>query len=150
MITVDGSAFRQSLGALSLDLDRAAADALEDAVREAEQHAFATRLFNDQTQRLRSSTKGTIDRGKLTARLRNATKYAAYVEEGTRPHEIRARRARVLAFQVGGQTVYRARVMHPGTKPRPFMRQAGEVGTTVLERSLHANVDHAITHSNAA
>lgn len=41
---------------------------------------------------------------------------ATFTEEGTSPHVIVPRRAKVLAFQVGGRTVFARRVNHPGTK----------------------------------
>lgn len=51
--------------------------------------------------------------------------YAAYVEFGTQPHEIRPKRPDgVLRFQVNGQWVYAKVVHHPGTKPEPFVRPA--------------------------
>ena len=52
--------------------------------------------------------------------------YAAAVHEGSRPHIIRPRRAQALRFEVGGRTVYARMVRHPGTKARPFLRNAAE------------------------
>jgi HK97 gp10 family phage protein len=50
--------------------------------------------------------------------------YGVYQEFGTKgPYEIKPKRAGgVLAFQIGGKTVFAKRVMHPGIKPHPFMR----------------------------
>jgi len=50
--------------------------------------------------------------------------YALAVHDGTRPHTVRPRRARVLRFVAGGEVVFAARVHHPGTRPRPFLREA--------------------------
>lgn len=50
--------------------------------------------------------------------------YAAFVNDGTRPHVIRPKRAKVLRFTVGGQVVYAKVVNHPGTKPNPFLDRA--------------------------
>jgi hypothetical protein len=67
-------------------------------------------------------------------------KYAPYVEYGTRPHIIRPKNARVLAWESGfrGMTTskggkryyanktsanFAAYVNHPGTKPNPFMER---------------------------
>lgn len=47
-----------------------------------------------------------------------------YVLGGTRPHVIRPVRARALRFTVGTQTVYAKVVMHPGTQPNNFLRDA--------------------------
>lgn len=50
--------------------------------------------------------------------------YAPFVNDGTRPHQIRPRRAQVLRFTVGGQVVFARVVNHPGTKPNPFLDRA--------------------------
>lgn len=51
--------------------------------------------------------------------------YALYVHEGTRPHLILPRRpGGTLAFQMDGRTVFARSVHHPGTKARPFLRNA--------------------------
>lgn len=68
--------------------------------------------------------------------------YAAFVEFGTRPHEIRPKNGRLLAWQSGGaggsyataasgrqyykpgaagNTVFAGKVNHPGTKAKPYM-----------------------------
>lgn len=62
----------------------------------------------------------------VTGSVHAKADYAVYVHEGTRPHLIRPRRAKALRFQVGGRTVYAMRVSHPGTRARPFLRNAGE------------------------
>ncbi|PWI15947.1 hypothetical protein DI272_18600 [Streptomyces sp. Act143] len=51
-----------------------------------------------------------------------------YVLEGTRPHLIRARRARALRFEVDGQIVFAKVVRHPGTRPNNFMGRALRLG----------------------
>lgn len=50
--------------------------------------------------------------------------YAPYVNDGTRPHTIRPKRAQALRFTVGGKVVFAKVVHHPGTKPRPFLDRA--------------------------
>ena len=59
--------------------------------------------------------------------------YAAYVELGTRPHVIKPKRARVLAWPAAGQArlsgrprsgasmIFARMVRHPGTKAQPFL-----------------------------
>ncbi len=55
--------------------------------------------------------------------------YAAAVHDGTRPHLIRAKNKKALAFKKGGKTVFVKQVNHPGTKPNPFLfRAAKQVG----------------------
>ncbi|GAS98799.1 Gp22 [Mycolicibacterium canariasense] len=62
----------------------------------------------------------------VTGSVHATADYALYVHEGTRPHVIRPRNAAVLRFEVGGRTVFARLVRHPGTKARPFLRNAGE------------------------
>ncbi len=72
---------------------------------------------------------------------------AVFLEGGTKPHIIRARRARALRFATSGRrlsgsprrgasVVYARHVRHPGTKPQPFMgpaakKAAGEAGVVI-------------------
>lgn len=49
--------------------------------------------------------------------------YAPYVERGTSPHIIRPD-GDALVFESGGETVFAARVEHPGTEPQPYLRPA--------------------------
>jgi hypothetical protein len=50
--------------------------------------------------------------------------YSVYVEKGTRPHVIRPRFARDLAFPWHGRTAFFKEVHHPGSRPKPFMAEA--------------------------
>lgn len=52
-------------------------------------------------------------------------KYAAYVHDGTKPHIIRPRKpGGVLAFPMGGRTVFATYSRHPGTRAREFLKNA--------------------------
>src|SRR5262245_5841986 len=58
-------------------------------------------------------------------RVEATASYAPFVEEGTRPHQIRPKRAGgVLRFKVGGRVVYARIVNHPGTKATHFLSNA--------------------------
>lgn len=52
--------------------------------------------------------------------------YGILHHEGTRPHTIRARKAKVLKFYSAraGKTIYTKQVNHPGTKPNRFLTDA--------------------------
>ncbi|WP_418346091.1 hypothetical protein [Rhodococcus pyridinivorans] len=52
--------------------------------------------------------------------------YAAAVHDGTRPHVIRARNGQYLKFPGRNGPVFARSVNHPGTRPRPFLRNAAE------------------------
>lgn len=104
--------------------------------------ARGTPLFQDRTGKLRNSL-GIIDPGGFKIRVRARTPYAGYVEFGTPAHMIPAR-GRTLAFQWHGHMMFRRYVMHPGTKPRPFMERAGEAGERDLLLGMNAAVDKAV------
>jgi hypothetical protein len=61
---------------------------------------------------------------RVTGGVTAHAKYAAAVHEGSRPHVIRARRAKALHFVWHGREVFFRKVNHPGTRARPFLRNA--------------------------
>lgn len=79
----------------------------------------------------------------LGGRVSNTAPYARWVNDGTPEHLIMARNARFLRFEMDGAIHYRRAVMHPGTKPRPFLPQIRAVGTAVLHASLQRRIDDA-------
>lgn len=60
------------------------------------------------------------------AMLVNRTSYALDVHDGTAPHVIVPVRAQALKFDIGGETIFAARVNHPGTPGRPFMAEGAQ------------------------
>jgi len=66
------------------------------------------------------TAKGTTVHGSVTAHA----EHGIFVHEGTRPHVIRARKAKALRFVVDGRVVFAQSVNHPGTKPNKFMLRA--------------------------
>lgn len=62
---------------------------------------------------------------RAVARVFTRVNYAAPVHEGSNgPYVILPKRKKALKFKVGGQTIIVKKVIHPGNKPRPFLRQA--------------------------
>jgi len=74
---------------------------------------------------------------KVVGEVYNDAQYATTVHDGSRPHVITGRRMRkptkkrkyrgvkTLRFEIGGMVIYRRRVNHPGSKGRPWLRDAG-------------------------
>ena len=52
----------------------------------------------------------------------NASEIIFYILDGTRPHEITPKNKNALAFKVGGKAIVVKKVMHPGTRPNPFIQ----------------------------
>ena|SRR5690625_5053246 len=50
--------------------------------------------------------------------------YAMYVHEGTKPHVIKPRRKKALSWKGPEGRVFATAVNHPGTEPRPWLRNA--------------------------
>lgn len=72
----------------------------------------------------------------LNGQVSTATEYAAYVEYGTNPHTIVPRRAKVLAFKIGGSMVFAKKVQHPGFSGRFYMRRTAQT-TVELVKSIY-------------
>lgn len=82
--------------------------------------------FKHRTGRLASGFKKKIirtSRGNLL-RIENNEPHAKMLEDGVRPHTIRARNGRALRFMKNGRVFYRRQVRHPGIKPTRFLSQA--------------------------
>jgi hypothetical protein len=116
--------------------------------------------FQDHTRRLRDGLVFVLTREadiEVEGEMRSPVEYSSFVEEGTAAHVIRpkmgagvegpllpgqGRRSRgrerqVLAFKMGGGTVFAAKVNHPGSRSIPFMGRA----YTVAERALPASLE---------
>lgn len=100
--------------------------ALDDAWDEVQKHVSSTSRFVHRTGAVKSGMRRKFIRLKSGARLEisNRVRHATFLERGTRPHPIVAKRGRALRFMVGGQVFFRRRVFHPGTKPTFFLRDA--------------------------
>jgi len=69
--------------------------------------------------------------------------YAPYVDQGTKPHEIKPKRVGgVLVFTVNGQKVFARKVHHPGTKAQPFVLPAFQAWVDSLgPMAAQANIE---------
>lgn len=59
--------------------------------------------------------------------------YAAAQEYGAKPHVIVASPGKLLAFPINGKMVYTKQVNHPGNKPHPYVRPAGDWAREVFK-----------------
>lgn len=83
------------------------------------------RSFKNQTGTLRRSITRRID-GPHRGVVFTDVDYAPHVEFGTKPHVIRPKNKKMLAFKVGGRMVFARQVFHPGTRAYNYMRDAFE------------------------
>jgi hypothetical protein len=78
---------------------------------------------------LTSGGTGNVKRkGVHTRSFGSSLGYAAVIESGSKPHVIRPRRKKALAFWGGSGIVVVKSVNHPGTKPRRVVETAAKVG----------------------
>ena len=95
--------------------------------------------------RLRNSIATKVDEAstQIIGTVSAKTPYAAIQEYGgtTRAHLIQARDAKSLAFTVGGKTIFRRSVNHPGSNipSRSYMRSTlSENALSIADRLNHA------------
>lgn len=142
-IEFNGRSWRDQLDVLRQGIIQAAEHALQDGVEAAEKSAKATTLFQDRSGA--GGTRASI-RGKafVSSGFVQAGGAARFLENGTRPHVIRAKNGKVLRFMVNGETLFRRMVQHHGTTPRPFMHEARDVGEHVAVVSAEARVTEVV------
>lgn len=83
---------------------------------------------------LRQSIRSRM-RTPLTGEVEVGAKYGIFVHEGTRPHIIRAKSAKVLANRRGGM-FFGKTVRHPGTKANKFMDRAIKASESQINREF--------------
>lgn len=152
LVHIDGERFSAALEALGATLQKTTTDVLKETAEYTKRQADETTLYNDRSGKLRSATQTFEWKSGLHAGIVNKTKYAKFIENGTRPHVIAARRAPFLHFfwAKEGRWVTTKKVNHPGTQQRPFFARAGEYGGRHLSRLLDRMASWDITHFNQA
>ncbi len=140
-VEVDG--VKKALSKLAVDIQNAAWEALAEAMADAERSGKSAIQATTQTRTGRLLRE--VDRFRqpqgLQGHLIWRAPYAQFIDEGTKPHVIRAKNARTLAFRMGGRTVFRRVVNHPGTSPRPFKALAMASGQMSLRDGLTRRVN---------
>jgi hypothetical protein len=107
--------------------ERAIEQSLTIAGRHGVDHVQKYPKFQRRTGKLQDKTQASrvirTSGGKLI-RLMNPLRYAAAIDTGSKPHDIKPRRRKFLRFTVRGKLVFARKVRHPGTKPYKFLWRA--------------------------
>jgi hypothetical protein len=121
---------------------------MREATREADSHVRTQAKFRHRTGRVARGTRGKYKRTKSGGRLRltNKARHAKFLEFGTKPHAIHAKRAKYLRFFLRGggpaMLTYRKRVWHPGNRAYKFLEAAAtsahRVAGGTLRRRMNA------------
>lgn len=69
------------------------------------------------------------------------SKIAVYMNDGTDPHVIAARRTKFLRFTSSGNTIFRRSVNHPGTKATHFFDEANQSAFEKMIINLNARLN---------
>jgi hypothetical protein len=150
--------------AVRAGMRRGVARGVEEGAREAR----ARHLFKNRTGNLEKSIQGRVtgsragaptrrrksvgsesagDFGAVEAHwgvIESKLPYASYVEDGTRPHVIVPKKARLLHWEEPqGDHHFARRVKHPGTRPLPFMAFAYVKCERVMIREIEIGVADA-------
>ncbi len=140
---VQATKFRSGLELLRAGIHQAATLTLRSAVAATVESAKGTKQFKDASGGTRASVHGEVFGLRGFVSSCGATRF---IENGTRPHLITAS-GKALRFVVNGTVLFRRFVKHPGTKPRPFMREARERGIIAAEYGAEIYVGAAIRNA---
>lgn len=131
-------AIRQGHKRVLANTNSAVAAVLAEAGEEAVAYAKRYPRFTPRTGKLQAGNEWRTVRtpGGRILRLQNKVKYAAPIDQGSRPHDIRARRKPHLHFLGKRGWVRTKRVKHPGNKPYRFLSSAQTVAGRLVQSKL--------------
>jgi hypothetical protein len=86
-----------------------------------------TRLARSRVRVVTGQTRNSIRRknASMTRASVVASRGARFLEAGTVPHPIKAKRMSTMKFNASGRPVFAKKVKHPGSRKQPFLRQSG-------------------------
>lgn len=132
MIDISGAV--KAIRKFEREIERAENYALVQAARAVQDDIIASNDFKGSKLRHSFFYK---KHGKHGIRISSKKKHGWFLEYGTRPHVIRARRKKFLKFTASdGATVFRKQVFHPGNKPLGFFKKATDRGYETLARTF--------------
>lgn len=150
-VTLETEACARDIERLSVDFRKVARKILVDVVTDTERRAKDSRTYRDRTGTLRKNTSGWYNVSDFSGFVIAHTHYSKYVDAGTKPHEIKARRAPFLRFywEKLGRWVALKKVNHPGTKPYMFMQNAEAFGRRMAADYSEDKIEFLITQWNS-
>lgn len=147
MFTINVEGLRRSRGAFSRAFLREVDDAMDSAGELAVQHVRKHSSFKRRsaTGSLKDATEYKLVRlknGRVT-KIRSKKRTAHWLEYGTRPHIIRARRKKALRFVQNGRVRFAKQVQHPGTRPTKFLYNATDAAFRYAGHALRGAMARA-------
>lgn len=141
-ITLDDAALKALPGKLALDAAVLVAGTAEAVRAEASRRAPANKrptvnIADEDRPRLKDALKVQAT-DPLSADVVDTSGIGQFVEDNTKPHDIRPVAAGVLHWEDAGQDIFAMQVHHPGTKAQPFLGPATDAMRPAWERGLEA------------
>jgi len=139
-IELDVDAVNDAFARLRSSLRIAGWDAIAAASKASLSRISGGAYFKNRTGKTAKSFS--IERsGEWQGAIVSRSPVAAFMDRGTKPHPIVARRARALRFTIDGRTIFARSVRHPGTKARNI----AETEAGLLPAELHAALTQQVT-----
>lgn len=148
-LTLEGlDTLRRDWDATKRSISESIRKAVKAGVEEGAEYARRVRRYKDRTGNLTASIRGAFGwstYGGAYGVIVALERYASFVENGTRPHTIRPRKAGgVLRFVArDGTTVVTRKVRHPGSRAFPFMGPAYQQAERTILRVVEAGIPAA-------
>lgn len=150
-IVLDSSDLHEKAGVFYASLLQGAKHELVQQVSEAYNRIVTGTYWTNRTNRTRKTFK-ILPVGPLALSLRSEDKIALYLEDGTRPHDIRPKHKAVLAFfwtKVGADVMFGG-VRHPGTKALHFTKVEWFRGMADLRKKVDAAAHRSAERSGVS
>lgn len=121
---------------------RAIDEELAKTQQVATEHVIGYAKFKRRSRKLEQGTRARVVRagGGRRVIVFNRVKYAAAIDQGAKPHVIRPRRAKLLAFHLGGRLVFARQVNHPGNRAYRFLYRATQAAARIARQNIEARL----------
>jgi hypothetical protein len=141
----------QELLGVVADVDHQLADARRESVARAvtagAEEARRNHRFQSRTGATVAGIQGYVavaTEAEVVGVLESTEETSVFLNDGTQPHEIVPKSAKVLRFETNGKVVFAARAQHPGTAPDPFFDHGVERAEEVFAEELEAALDRIL------
>ncbi len=139
ILTLDINSLKKQHAKFLAEMDQAIEISMKEAGDQVKKNVADTTAFKGSI--LRKMVK--VNRvSKYVFQTSMDSKIAVYMNDGTKPHVIAARRVRFLRFQgASGATIFRRSVNHPGTKATHFFDEANKLAFESMIIKLNARLN---------
>ena len=152
-IEVDLHELRAAMTRFLSDLSAGSQRATQQTAEASREHIASGAYWTVRTGKVGKSKVGksfvvSQDPEALGAVLRSGSKVARFLDAGTKPHTITAKRRDALRFVAsGGAVVFRRTVKHPGTKPKQYIAAEAQRAEPALLVAVERAADAAVASS---